>query len=253
MTNLCDRLPATRATQRLVSARDRSRSTSAAGPGGLHEDLDRAALGAEARVDPLLVDDHSLEVLPDPLVVGAAVLAAGGRAVLVDGAAVRGVVEAVAVAVRALAVEVRAPELPLDRAGLDLRDGQREAEAAADRLAERDPRLAVDRVGGDRRGFAVASDRDAQRQLLPGAGDRLARGLHGVDEVFGGDDVEADEQVGEAVDDRLDLVRARGLLGERGVDEETAVLDLALELAERRGVRQVSHRPSVQTPPGSRA
>src|SRR5262245_46845363 len=36
--------------------------------GGLHEDLDRAALGAEVGVDPLLVDDHALEVLPDPLV-----------------------------------------------------------------------------------------------------------------------------------------------------------------------------------------
>jgi hypothetical protein len=78
-------------------------------------------------VDPLLVDDHPLEVLPDPVVAGAAVHAAGGGAVVVDGAAVGGVVEAVAVAVRGLAVEVRAAEVPLDRAGLDLLDRQRKA------------------------------------------------------------------------------------------------------------------------------
>src|SRR4051794_25816056 len=60
---------------------------------GAHEDLHRGAL-AEVRVDPLLVDLHRVEVLPDAGVGRAAVLAARRRALLVDAAAERLAVDA---------------------------------------------------------------------------------------------------------------------------------------------------------------
>src|SRR5262249_61330319 len=102
---------------------------------------DRRVARLEARVDD---GDALLEVDPDAPVLAAVVAAAGGRAVMVDGAAPgRGVVVH-AVAVVALADEVGARVLPLDDAFVQVLLRQREVERAAAAAAQGDELVARD-------------------------------------------------------------------------------------------------------------
>src|SRR6187551_839818 len=99
-------------------------------------------------VQPLLVEDHALEVTPDAPVVGAAVLTAwfwpvficaaeAGRAILVGAPAILFPPE-----------DVRAAEIPAQLTSFDLFGRQPDGQLAADRVADGHARGAVDKLRG---------------------------------------------------------------------------------------------------------
>ena len=99
---------------------------------------------AEMRGDPLGVQLHPIEVVPDPRVVLAAVAPAHTRTMRIDTAAAASA-EVGAAAVALMADEVRTPEIPSHMPSLDLVDTERKLEAAARGAADRQARLSVDR------------------------------------------------------------------------------------------------------------
>src|SRR5437763_4550309 len=110
---------------------------------------------AQVGVEPLVVELHVLEVLPDPLVVGAGVVAADAGPIGVDTTEPGGPVVVGAVAVGIVPDHVRETDVEADLAGIDLLSGQGEAELAAHRVADMHALGAVDLPGGLRGDAAV--------------------------------------------------------------------------------------------------
>src|SRR5260370_29941767 len=91
---------------------------------------------AEVGVEPLVVQLHVLEVLPDPLVVGTAVVAADAGAIGVDATEPGGSAVVGAVAVGVLPDHVGEAQVEADLAGVDLLGGQGAAQLAAHGVAD---------------------------------------------------------------------------------------------------------------------
>src|SRR5229473_1630667 len=126
---------------------------------------------AEVGVEPLVVELHVLEVLPDPLVVGAAVVAADAGPIGVDAAEPGGPVVVGAVAVGIVPDHVGKADVEADLAGVDLLSGQGEAELAAHRVADMHALGAVDLLGRLRGDAAVPEGKGGPRH--PRRGRRL--------------------------------------------------------------------------------
>ena len=142
---------------------------------GRHHRRHADVAGAQVLGDPLVVEHHAVEVLPDAPVVGAVVLAADPGPVGVDRAAEGPGLVVHAHAAGVVADDVGVADVPPHRPGVDLLGAEHEPQPAADRLAHRHPRGAVDRgldfrpgrVGaqGDGR---PADGRGGRRLLLDG-------------------------------------------------------------------------------------
>ena len=194
---------------------------------------------AEMRVDPLVVEYHAIEVLPDPFVAGAAISAADGGPVLVHATAPRVVLQVRAEAARFLTDVVRHAEVPPHMAILDLLGGEREGELAADRLADWEPLLAVNEHGfPSRLRGCVDSECDAGPRHLALSVHLLPYCTRRLEHLVVRDHPLLHQKVHEPESKRRDLACFLGVLAERGVREQAAPLELALDPRDRIDLRK---------------